>query len=104
MELLNQANRLEGILRKFLNCNYNEFSVKANDNFLKYDWRSPINFALGFLYAKNPDLKTEIENFLGNILYGDNIQNVIEENNDFEKGLKEVEKIITALDKLLNQE
>lgn len=37
MVSIKEANRLEGILRKFLNCHYNEFRVKSNDTLLKYD-------------------------------------------------------------------
>lgn len=31
-KVLEYGNRLEGILRCYLNCEYHEFGVKANDN------------------------------------------------------------------------
>lgn len=64
--ILNCANKLEGILRKYLHCNYNEFGVKANDNLIEFDWKSPINFALGYCYAqsnKDPKVKKNIDFF-----------------------------------------
>ena len=94
MDSIKEANRLEGILRKFLNCHYNEFRVKSNDTLLKYDWNSGINFALGVLYERNPDLKDEINYFLGNILYfGNSIQNVIDNCEDENEGIVKVKEI-----------
>lgn len=44
-KVLEYANKLEHILRHYLECDYTEFGVKANDNLTRYDWQSPINFA-----------------------------------------------------------
>ncbi len=40
MDVLDLANRLEGILRRYLNCGYDEFGVKANGNLDEGDWGS----------------------------------------------------------------
>lgn len=96
------ADRLEGILRRFLNCHYTEFGVKANNLLLKYDFKSPINFALGVLYGKKPELKQEINNFISNRLVGGNsIESFIDEYENKEAGIKEVESILDELEKLL---
>lgn len=79
-EALKKANRLEGILKRFIGCNSNEFGVKANGNLDCGDWQSPINFALGFKYSKsdkNPEVKEAIEYFLGNVLTGKSIADII---------------------------
>lgn len=76
---LNLARRLEEILRRTLSCHYTEFEVKANDDLLN-DWKSPINFALGYCYAKtndDPDVKNRITDFLGNDFIGEGINDVI---------------------------
>lgn len=49
--VLDYANRLEGILRKYLNCGYNDFGVKTNNNLARYNWQKPIIFALGCRYV-----------------------------------------------------
>lgn len=101
----NLASRLEGILRKYLKCHYLDFGVKANNNLLKYDWNSPMNFALGVLYSHNLELKNEINNFLGNELYiGKNIEDVISQFDTREEGICEVEKIINHFEELLNKD
>jgi len=61
--ILNSANKLEGLLRKYLNCGYNDFGVKANDNLTMHDWKSPINFALGHLHGKSNNVNDLIENY-----------------------------------------
>lgn len=105
MDSINEANRLEGILRKFLSCHYNEFGVKANDTLLKYDWNSGINFALGVLYERNPDLKDEINYFLGNVLYfGNSIQDVIDNCEDENEGIAKVREIIDKFEVLLKKD
>lgn len=80
--VLNYANKLEGILRQYLNCGYNDFGVKANDNLASDDWQSPINFALGCRYGssnKDPQVKEDIDYFLGNELQGQSIGDVVEQ-------------------------
>lgn len=80
--VLNHANKLEGLLRGYLNCHYTEFGVKANDNLLSYDWRSPINFALGYRYASSNNdqhVKEAIDYFLGNELQGQSISDIVEQ-------------------------
>lgn len=79
-DVLGCATRLEGILRKYLNCGYNDFGVKANDNLASVDWKSPINFALGCRYGEqkfNESSKEIIAYFLGNELKGQNIGDLI---------------------------
>ena len=100
-----QADRLEGVLRNFLNCHYSEFGVKANNTLLEYDWNSGINFALGVLYERNPDLKDEINDFLGNVLYfGNSIQDVINKCEDENEGIAKVIEIIDKFEALLGQD
>ena len=80
-QILKYGNRLEGILRRYLNCGYHEFGVKSNNNLTTSDWRSPINFALGYKYAEsnnNDNVKKEIEYFLGDVLIGKSFCDVIE--------------------------
>ena len=102
--IMGEANRLEGILKKFLNCHYTEFGVKANDTLLKYNWNSGINFALGVLYERNPNLKDEINDFLGNVLYfGNSIQDVINKCEDENEGIAKVREIIDQLEVLLEK-
>lgn len=81
-KVVSYANELEYMLREFLECDYDEFGVKANDNLICDDWQSPINFALGFRYAlsnKDPKVKENIDYFLGNELYGESIGDVVEQ-------------------------
>ena len=100
-----QADRLEGVLRNFLNCHYSEFGVKANNTLLEYDWNSGINFALGVLYERNPDLKDEINDFLGNVLYfGNSIQDVINKCEDENEGIAKVKEIIDKFEALLRKD
>ena len=74
------ANELEGVLRNYLNCHYTEFGVKANGNLDSSDWKSPVNFALGYKYAESnndPAIKQEIDYFLGNDFYGENMGDIV---------------------------
>lgn len=80
--VLYYANKLEGILRQYLNCGYNDFGVKANDNLANEDWRSPINFALGCCYGslnQDPKVKEDIDYFLGNELKGQSIGDIVKQ-------------------------
>ena len=73
------GNRLEGILRGFLDCGYNDFGVKSNSNLTSDDWRKPVFFALGYLYCrseKSPKTKDDIENFIDNFK-GQSIEDVV---------------------------
>ena len=98
--LWDEANRLENLLRKFLNCHYTEFGVKANDTLLKYDWKSPINFALGALYIKKPNLKSEIDNFIGNTLFDKNsIMDTYKK-----EGFEAVKEVIDEFENLLKKD
>ena len=108
-KVLKYGNKLEGILRSYLNCEYHEFGVKSNDNLTKYDWRSPINFALGYKYAqsnKDENVKRKIEYFLGNVLIGSSISDVVNQYEYYEfsnedEAYEKVEDIIAEFDKLL---
>ena len=60
---LDLANKLEILLRKYLNCHYTDFGVKANDDLLNRDWKSPINFALGYKYANSTNNQDIIDYF-----------------------------------------
>lgn len=76
----NFASKLEGILRRYLKCGYNDFGVKANDKLSGIDWKSPINFALGHRYAASnddPAVRERIEYFLGDELQGQSIGDVV---------------------------
>lgn len=98
--LLDEANRLEKLLRKFLNCHYTEFGVKANDALLKYDWKSPINFALGALYIKKLNLKSEIDSFIGNTLFDrNNIMDTYKK-----EGFEAVKEVIDEFENLLKKD
>ena len=104
------AQRLEGILRKHLDCHYLDFGIK-NDNLLRYDWKSPVNFALGHRYAiSNHDskVKEDIDYFLGNIFIGEHIEDVINRHDHYglesqENALNRVEEIITEIKRLLSK-
>lgn len=104
------ANRLEGILRKYLKCHYTEFGVKANDNLLSEDWKSPINFALGFRYASSDmdeTVREDIEDFLGNQLIGKSIGDIISRYDYYayeseEEAYKAIEQIINRLQEILD--
>ncbi|WP_188400209.1 hypothetical protein [Sporomusa sp. GT1] len=107
--VLNYANQLEGLLRKYLNCHYTDFGVKANDNLTKSDWKSPINFALGHKYAisnNDPKVKESIDFFLGNDLQGESIGDIIERYeyygfNNVEDAYKYIKDAIANLEKIL---
>jgi len=108
-KVLKYGNILEGILRSYLKCGYHEFGVKSNDNLTQYDWRSPINFALGYKYAQSNNdekVKREIEYFLGNVLIGNSISDVInqyeyDDHSNEDEAYEKVENIIAELDKIL---
>ncbi len=107
--VLDYANKLEGILRQYLNCGYNDFGVKANDNLTTDDWQSPINFALGCRYGssnQDPKVKEEIDNFLGNELQGQSIGDVVEKHEYYGFDTKEaafeyIDETIEHLSKIL---
>ena len=106
---LSYGNRLEGILRSYLNCNYCEFGVKSNNNLTTTDWRSPINFALGYRYAQSnndEDVKKRIEYFLGDELIGFSIEDITKLYkhyglSDENEAYKKIENIINELEKIL---
>ena len=107
--MLDLANRLERILCQYLDCHYNDFGVKANDNLTTDDWRSPINFALGHRYAcssNDKDLKEKIDFFLGETLIGDSIGDIIKRHKDFsfpnaDEAYSNIERIIDELENIL---
>ena len=107
--VLELANKLEGILRKYLECHYTDFGVKANDKLTTYDWKSPINFALGHKYAKSnnsPKVKEAINCFLGNDLEGKSIGDIVENYNDYDFNTENeaydyIERTIDILNKIL---
>ena len=101
---LEKATKLECILRRFLECHYSDFGVKANDDLLNQDWRSPMNFALGFKYSKsdkNPTVKKEIGYFLGNVLIGRNIDDIIK--NYEREGLTSEEEAYEKVDEIIDE-
>lgn len=109
-ELLMRADRLEGILRGYLNCNYVDFGVKANGGLDTSDWIGPINFALGYKYKEanlNPAVKERIDDFLGNRFYGGCINDLLS-NLDYynfesvDDALDEVDAIIDEVEDILN--
>lgn len=115
MELLKLANKLEDILTNYVGCHYGDFkSFKANNDLLNGDWNSSINFALGFLYARNEELKKEINNFLWYVLEGKNIEDVVykeydqvdesEKEKKYQENVKKVEEIINKLEILLKKD
>ena len=80
MSVSDLANRLEGILRSYLKCDYDDFGVKANGNLDHGDWVQPIAFALGDKYAssdRDEEIKEQIDYFLGNTLEGKHISDLI---------------------------
>lgn len=126
---LEVANKLENILRSYLDCHYNDFGVKANNNLLNIDWKRPINFALGVYYERNKDfkykndLKQNIHSFIEKISDYNSVEDVVnavieeelylkkitkEELEEKElqeivkKGAKKAEEIIDEFDALLN--
>lgn len=108
-KILDYANKLEGLLCKYLECNYTEFGVKANGNLIDHDWKSPINFALGYRYAssnKDPKVKEDIDYFLGNTLDGNNISDIVKNYKNYghaspEAALEYIGKTIEALEEIL---
>ena len=106
------SNQLEGILRKYLDCHYTDFGVKANDNLASRDWKSPINFALGYKYAKSnnsPEVKDAIDYFLGEVFYGENIGDIIKNYEDYgfdteKDAYAHVEDTLKSLQKILFSE
>lgn len=110
-KVLKYGNKLEGVLRRYLNCGYHEFGVKSNDNLTMKDWRSPINFALGYRYAQSnndEDVKKEIEYFLGDVLIGNSIDDVIKQLNywgfkDEDEAYDHIENIINKLEQILKK-
>ncbi|EHO79962.1 hypothetical protein [Fusobacterium ulcerans] len=108
---LEYANRLEELLCRYLKCSFEDFGIKANNNLLIHDWKSPINFALGYAYAasgNNKELKMKIDYFLGNILKGESIEKLIE-NYEYhgytceEDAFNYINSTIEALEKILFQ-
>lgn len=108
-KVLEYANKLEHILCHYLECDYTEFGVKANDNLNRYNWQSPINFALGYRYAssnKDPKVKADIDYFLGNVLEGQSIGDVVEKYEYYgydspEAAFEYIDKTIEQLRKIL---
>lgn len=108
-KVLDYATKLENILRHYLGCGYTEFGVKANDNLTRYDWQSPINFALGYRYAssnKASKVKEDIDHFLGNVLVGQSIGDVVEKYEYYgydspEAAFEYIENTIEQLRKIL---
>lgn len=108
-KILEFGNKLEGILRSHLSCDYTEFGVKSNDKLTKLDWKSPINFALGYKYTQSKraaDVKNEIDYFLGDVLVGDSIEDGITRYeyygfSDEHEAYKAVENIIDNVEKIL---
>ena len=106
---LDLANTLEGILREHLDCHYTDFGVKANDNLLRYDWKSPINFALGHCYAlsnHDSNVKEKIDGFLGDTLIGNHIEDLIQHHEYYtldseEDAYDRIEYIINELKRIL---
>lgn len=103
------SNQLESVLRDFLNCHYNDFGVKAQWLF-QYDWKSPINFVLGYKYAvdERQEVKEDISYFLGNTFIGENINDLIAnfEKYDFNSKNEVIEyiekQIILELNRILD--
>lgn len=108
--LLSYANRLEGLLIKYLDCHYLDFGVKANDGLTIRDWRTPIAFALGHKYASSnnsPEVKEKIDYFLGDVIKGKYMSEVVNEFEKYgfesqEKAYEEVDNIINSLEEILN--
>ena len=111
MNVSDYNRKLEGILREHLSCNYTEFGVKANGH-LEEDWRSPINFALGYKYAsskRNLSIKDQIDYFLGNIIEGNSAKDLVQNFDEYgyeskENALDKVGKIIDEVEKILKSE
>ena len=104
--VLEKANRLEGILRSFLNCHYTEFGVKANGNLDDNDWKRPINFAWGYKYALSPTMKEKIDYFLSDVLIGNSIGDILRKYeyygfNSKNEAYKKIDEIIEELEKIL---
>ena len=103
-EILERANKLERVLRDYLQCNYTDFGVKANGRLDTQDWLSPVNFALGFKYAEsgsNSDVKEWINDFLGNRFYGLNMNDLV--SNFDEYGFKTKEKALEYIDDIIEE-
>lgn len=104
------ATTLEGVLRNYLNCHYTDFGIKANDNLINNDWKSPVYFSLGHKYAmsnNSPEIKRKIDDFLGNDFIGKNIKDIIDNYSyyDFEdttEAYNHIEYIIDSLKKILS--
>ena len=110
MNTLSLANRLETILTKYLDCHYGNFGVKANGYLDDYDWKSAIYFALGCKYGesnKDSKLKDIIDSFLGNTLKGKNMQDLVNNYEDYSFNSREeaflyIENTIKKFQEILN--
>ena len=100
----NLAQSLEGILRKHLKCHYLDFGIKANDNLLRDDWKSPVNFALGHRYAlshNDEKVKEDINDFLGDKFIGQHIMDVVDNYEDY--GLNSPEEAVERVREIINE-
>ena len=104
---LELANRLEGVLKNYIHCDYTELGVKANDDLLK-DWRLPIGIALGCkLTSCDGSDRFKINQFCGS-LQGAGIRDILEKHeyygyesqdvafNYIEKKIDELENILKS--------
>ena len=101
---LKYAMKLEGILCEYLDCNCHEFGVKANFDLVNKDWRGPINFALGYKYANSnndKNMKKEINFFLGDILLGSSISDLVNQYENKDVAYKRIDEIIVEFEKIL---
>ncbi len=103
-KVLELANRLESILKGYLNCGYNDFGVKANGFLDASDWKSAVCFALGDKYAslnRNNDAKQQIDFFLGNIFEGNSIADLIDNYEYY--GYKSQEEAYIKVDNIIDE-
>lgn len=110
-ELLSRAQKLESILRDTLRCNYGDFGIKANNNLLSKDWKTPISFVLGYKFANsdNSDIHSKISYFMGNLLTGENIRDFYDNYqkygyNSQSEALTGIDDIIKEIDNILKSE
>lgn len=106
------SNKLEGVLRRYLNCHYTEFGVKSNGNLDDGDWKFPVAFALGHLYGSSNNseqAKKDIVYFWGNEFKGENIGDIVSRYEHYgfstqDEAFDYVDKTIDKIQKLLGTE
>ncbi|WP_257913089.1 hypothetical protein UPTC15622_00954 [Campylobacter lari] len=110
MKLMNLANRLEIILRKYLKTHHINFHIKANDSLFDSDWIKPVSFVLGHRYAfADIQKKDDILKFLECEFQGKNIVDLNSNKEKYcltneEQVFKYIQETISKIEYLLSDD